>query len=86
MFILGHHIDLYLESLLWQFRFRKSFLKKCRNNIENGLIVSERIPNLSEYNDQDEDQTDHQDGRQDEDVGPGVKHCGNTKGINLSNI
>ena len=43
-------------------------MKKCRNNIENGLIVSERIPNLSEHNDQDEDQTDHQDGRQDEDV------------------
>ena len=61
-------------------------MKKCRHNIENSLIVSERITNLAEHNDHDEDQTDHQDGYQDQDVGPAVKYSGYTEGINLMDI
>ena len=61
-------------------------MKKCRHNIENSLIVSERITNLAEHNDHDEDQTDHQDGYQDQDVGPAVKYSGYTEGINLISV
>ena len=61
-------------------------MKKCRHNIEDSLIVSERIPNLPEDNDHDEDQADDEDGGQDPDVGPLVEYCGNTKGIDLINI
>ena len=61
-------------------------MEKCRDNIENSLIVSERIAYLAEHHDHDEDQTDHQDGSQNQDVGPGVKYCCYTKGIDLNNI